>query len=91
MKISRTVAIALLAACVALPGSGCGQQKEGGAHDSAKAEQGEDGHSPGPQPSSGAAFKAGTGIMLTDETRKILGIEVVPVTRRKLPRQPRRH
>jgi hypothetical protein len=38
---------------------------------------------------SGASFKVGKGVMLTEETRKILDVEVVDVAERKLPKQIR--
>jgi hypothetical protein len=38
---------------------------------------------------SGASFKEGKGVILTDETRKILGVEVADVTEQKLPAQIR--
>ncbi len=34
---------------------------------------------------SGASFKPGKGVMLTDETRQILGLEIADVTEEKLP------
>ncbi len=37
----------------------------------------------------GASFKAGQGVSLTDETRKILGVEVADVAERKLPKELR--
>lgn len=35
---------------------------------------------------SGASFKPGKGVILTDETRKILGVEIADVTKENLPR-----
>ena len=35
------------------------------------------------------SFKAGKGVLLTDETRKILGVEVADVTEQKLPAEIR--
>jgi hypothetical protein len=46
-----------------------------------------DGHAHAEAAPSGASFKAGKGVMLTDETRKLLGLEVTEVTERKLPYQ----
>ena len=37
----------------------------------------------------GASFKAGQGVRLMDETRKILGVEIADVTERKLPKELR--
>jgi hypothetical protein len=92
MKLSRTITALVLSACVALVGSGCGKKhKEGDGHDHGKEEAHgkDDGHGHGEESPSGAAFKAGKGITLTDETRKILGVEVADVTERKLPKQIR--
>lgn len=35
---------------------------------------------------SGASFKEGKGVILTDETKKILGVEIAPATKEKMPR-----
>ena len=63
--------------------------KEGDGHDhgAEKAEGKDDGH--GEESPSGASFKAGKGVLVTDETKKILGVEVVEVTEQKLPSQIR--
>ncbi|HTD65796.1 MAG TPA: efflux RND transporter periplasmic adaptor subunit [Candidatus Limnocylindria bacterium] len=87
MKFSRTISVVVT--CVAFVGWGCGKHKEGDGHDHAKTEGKDDGHGHGDESPSGAAFKAGKGISLKDETRKILGVEVVDVTERKLPKQLR--
>jgi hypothetical protein len=67
---------------------GCGH-KEGDGHDHGKEEaHGEgDGHGHGEESPSGASFKEGKGVIVTDETKKILGIEVTDVTDRMLPNQ----
>lgn len=67
---------------------GCGH-KEGDTHDHGKEQghTGETGHSHGEEPPSGAWFKAGKGVLLTEETRKILGVEVLDITERELSRQ----
>ena len=65
--------------------AGCGhKEKERHAHEDEKAgESGDDhGHE---EPSAGASFQPGKGILLTDETREILGVEVADVTQEKLP------
>jgi hypothetical protein len=56
--------------------AGCGHQES-------------DGHGHGEESPSGASFKPGKGVILTDETRKILGVEIADVTERKLPNQIR--
>lgn len=50
---------------------GCGPKESGGR-----------GHEESP---SGASFKLGKGIIIADETRKILGVEIADVTEEKLP------
>ena len=81
MKALRFIAflsVLLVAAFLA----GC-SHKEGDGHAHSK----DDGHGHDNESPSGASFKAGKGVMLTDETRKILGIEVADVTEQKLPAQ----
>ncbi len=70
--------------------AGCGQQ-EGNGHDHGAEKAGDKGDAPGPEAESpsGAAFKAGKGVILTEETRKILGVEVTDVTEQKLPAEIR--
>lgn len=75
---------------------GCGRKesdghKEGDGHDhgAEKAEGKDDGHGHGAESPSGASFKAGKGVTVTDETRKILGVQVADVTEQKLPSQIR--
>lgn len=67
---------------------GCGH-KEGDGHDHANEEAhgGGDGHGHGEEAPSGASFKAGKGVIVTEETKKLLGIEVADVTERKMPNQ----
>jgi len=60
---------------------GCGHQEP--AHDHADG-QGHEEDSP-----SGASFKENEGVVLTEETRKILGVAVVAVAEEKLPAQVR--
>ncbi len=64
---------------LALALAGCG--KKGEAHGK------HDGHNHGEESPSGASFKAGKGVSLTEETRKILGLETADVTERKLSNQ----
>lgn len=75
---------------------GCGRKesdahKEGDGHDhgAEKAESKDDGHGHGAESPSGASFMAGKGVIVTDETRKILGVEVTEVMEQKLPSQIR--
>ena len=77
MKLLRLIATLSTALLV-----GCGH-KEGDGHDHGKSE----GHSHGEESSSGATFKAGKGILLTDETRKSLGVELADVETHELPNQ----
>lgn len=74
---------------LALGLAGCGRKdghKEGDGHDHAKHSEHvkEDGHGHGDESPSGASFKVGEGITLTDETRKILGVEVADIAERML-------
>lgn len=70
--------------------AGCGQ-KESKNHDrdhaNEKAEGKDDGHGHGEEAPAGASFKPGKGVILTEETRKILGVEVADVTEQKLPKE----
>ena len=65
--------------------AGCGP-KESGNHDSNKNEGKEEAHEESP---SGASFKPGKGVILTDETRQILGLEIADVIDEKLPQMVR--
>lgn len=90
MKPLRSIALvtALMAAGSLL--TGCGH-KEGDGHDHAT-EAGhakEEGHGHEEESPSGASFKTGRGVSVTEETRKLLGIEVADVTEQKLPDQIR--
>ena len=69
---------------------GCGH-KDGDGHDhnKEKAHGKDDGHGHGKESPSGASFKAGKGVIVTEETKKILGVEVADVAERKLPNQIR--
>ena len=88
MKLALLISALLATAFLA----SCGQKhEEGDGHDRAKeARHGKD-DGPGPEEGSpsGASFKAGKGVLVTDETKKILGVEVVEVTEQKLPSQIR--
>jgi hypothetical protein len=53
---------------------GCGRKHDAG-----------EGHGPEEEASSGASFKPGKGVILTEETRRSLGVETAEVTERKLP------
>ena len=65
---------------------GCGR-KEGDGKEEAHGK--DDGHGHGEESSSGASFKAGKGVIVTEETKKLLGVEVTDVTEQKLPNQIR--
>jgi hypothetical protein len=68
--------------------TGCGQ-KDGHQHDYDHDHGHGHEHDHDQKPSSGASFKAGEGVTLIDETRKVLGVEVAEVSQRKLPNQVR--
>ena len=82
----KPVRLLQLSVVLALLVAGCGH-KEGDGHDHDKEKAG--GHDHEAEAPTGAGFKAGKGITLTDETRKILGVQVVDVSERKLPNQIR--
>ena len=77
---------ALLAAGLLL--TGC-NHKEGDGHDHGKegAGGGHEGHGHGAESPSGASFKAGKGVSVTDETKKILDLKVVDVAEERLSHQ----
>lgn len=66
----------------------CGK-KEGDAQGKEEAHGKDDGHGHGEEAPSGASFKEGKGVIITEETTKILGVEVADVAERKLPNQIR--
>jgi len=89
MKTPRILTFASVLIAAALF-AGCGH-KEGDGHDHDKADTHgkDDGHGHGEESPSGASFKAGKGVIVTEETKKLLGIEVADVTEHKLPNQIR--
>ncbi len=89
MKTHRWTSLLALAALTVLVGAGCGH-KEGDGHEHGKEKaEGKDGHDHEAEAPTGASFKAGKGVSVTDETKKLLGVEVADVTERKLPNQIR--
>lgn len=89
MRKLRTILLAATVVTIAALVAGCGH-KEGDGHAHAHSDKAEgDGHGHEEEAPSGASFKPGTGVILTDETHKLLGIEVADVTERKLPIQIR--
>ena len=81
MKSTGLFSLLLIVALI----GGCGP-KGGNARD---AHGNEDGHSHDAESPSGASFKENKGVMLTEETRNILGLEVAEVVEQKLPAQIR--
>ena len=96
MTRHRFMALVPALLVIALLLGGCGRKggdshKEGDGHDHG-AEKGEgkgDGHGHEEESPSGASFKAGKGVLVTEETKKILGVETVEVSEQKLPVQIR--
>jgi hypothetical protein len=89
MNPLRSIAILLALLVASSLFVGCGH-KEGDGHDHGKEAHGkDDGHGHGEESPSGASFKAGKGVIVTEETKKLLGVEVADVTERKLPNQVR--
>lgn len=89
MKSFQLASLATLALSLAVL-AGCGKHDagDGHQHDGEKAEGKGDEHGHEESPS-GASFKPGKGVIVTAETRKILGIETADVTEQKLPSQLR--
>jgi hypothetical protein len=65
--------------------AGCGKHNAGDGHSIEKAEGKEENHGHEEEAPSGASFKPGKGVILTDETRQSIGVETAEVTERKLP------
>ena len=78
MILRLTTLFALLGLAFVLTGCGKGHDHE---HEKGEAAAG---HGHGEESPSGASFKAGKGVILTDETRQSLGVETMDVTERKL-------
>ena len=88
MKTGRWIALVMLAVLAGLGGTGCGhQESDGHDHKPEEAHGKDDGHGHGQESPSGASFKAGRGVSVTEETKKLLGVEVADVTERKLPNE----
>jgi hypothetical protein len=87
MRAPRVIPIAatLLAAAALL--SGCHDHQDGHAHGAADVHGGHAAHGHGEDSPSGASFKAGQGVRITEETKALLGVEVADVTERNLPNQ----
>lgn len=82
IKGSQCLRTSAAAGILVLALVGCGHKK-GDGHEHGK----DDGHGHGDESPSGASFKPGKGVIVTEETRRLLGVEVADVTERKLPRQ----
>ncbi len=89
MKTYRWTPLLTLAALILLVGAGCGH-KEGDGHERGREKaEGKDGHDHEAEAPTGASFKAGKGVSVKEETKKLLGVEVADVAERKLPNQIR--
>lgn len=67
---------------------GCGhEERDGHDHGKGAGHGNDDGHRHGEESPSGASFKEGKGIIVTEETRKLLEVAVVDVAERKLANQ----
>jgi multidrug efflux pump subunit AcrA (membrane-fusion protein) len=66
--------------------SGCGK-KESSSHSHEDEREGGEGHghSHGEESSSGASFKAGSGVIVTEETKKILNLQTAEVSEQRIP------
>lgn len=72
----------LAAVLVAALMAGCGHKDE-------TEHAADDGHGHGAESPSGASFKAGKGVLITEETRKLIGFETADVEERKLANEIR--
>ncbi len=87
MKLFQKLPLAALTAVAMLLVGGCGQ-KDDAAKKSEKAEaHGEAGGHEEEEASGGASFKKGKGVILTDEVKQILKVEIADVADRQLPNQ----
>lgn len=85
-RVSQSLLTSAATLVLAFALVGCGRKESDGKEEAHGKDDGQGHEEESP---SGASFKAGTGVTLTDETRKILGVEVVDVSERKLPNQIR--
>lgn len=81
----NAVGLRALLVSLALLGAGCGSRD--GAHSGAA--RGDHEHDHGAEVQLGAEFVEGQGVQLSDEARRILGVEVVQVEERKVPNHVR--
>ncbi len=87
MKRSHITKLAQVLLVAAPLMTGCGH-KEGDGHDHAEGEaEGHEGHGHGAESPSGASFKAGKGVIVTEETKKLLGLTVADVSERNMANQ----
>lgn len=89
MKTNRWTPLLALAAITILIGAGCGHKEDDGHELGKEKAEGKDAHDHEAEAPTGASFKAGKGVSVTEETKKLLGVEVADVTERKLPNQIR--
>jgi hypothetical protein len=75
MKTLRLISTAVVLTLAGITLAGCSKQHDASGH----------GHNHGAEAAAGASFKPGKGVILTDETRRSLGVETAEVTERKLP------
>lgn len=84
--ISRlTTLFVLLGLAFVLASCGKGHDAKDGHDHSHEKGEAAGGHGHGEESPGGASFKAGKGVILTDETRQSIGVETAEVTERKLP------
>ena len=88
MKSHSLITLIVALAVAGLTLTGCGRkhdESDGHSHGKEKAEGKDDGHGHGEEAPSGASFKPGKGVILTDETRQSIGVETAEVAERRLP------
>ena len=91
MKFSRFTSLIAVFGFAGVTLTGCGKKNAEAGHDHG-AEKGESaghGHGHGEEAASGASFKKGKGVILSDETRQNLGVETAEVIERSVPLEVR--
>ena len=89
-QLARLALLACLAAAGLLLLAGCGPAKQAAPEGEASHGHSHDhDHGHGTESPSGASFKAGQGVTVTDETRQLIGLEIADVTDRALPNEIR--
>ncbi|MCI0538433.1 MAG: efflux RND transporter periplasmic adaptor subunit [Verrucomicrobiales bacterium] len=88
MKSHSLITLIVALALAGFTLTGCGKkhdESDGHTHGKEQAEGKDDGHGHEEEAPSGASFKPGKGVILTDETGQSMGVETAEVAERRLP------